>query len=76
MIYLNERTRGELSWAVSSSGGRGGWHQREYRQKNDDWLKILKILYKVIWKDTLISFYKNQVYKNIRLKILKNLRIC
>ena len=26
--------------------------------------------------DTLISFYKNQVYKNVRLKNLKNLRTC
>ena len=27
-------------------------------------------------RDTLISFYKNQVYKNVRPKIVKNLRTC
>ena len=27
-------------------------------------------------RDTLVSFYKNEVSKNVRLKIVKNLRTC
>ena len=52
------------------------WNVKQYHLMNGRMARHLSLVESFYQQATLFLFYKNQVYKNVRLQIIKNLRTC